>query len=180
MEYFHWLWFSSWPLSFNQQQTWQQQTQWCNRDTRGPKDSVRLGSFLIFPPNNTKESLPLENLGSFFRTSKVWGVLRSWASLKLSRLRHWTGLTPGLINLRERWASLAGTNCHTSTFCRHFSSKSVYDYPLQSIFYAGTFFSDLCSQTQNTFNEACLTLLLIIRLNTIKTIWKSSPLSATI
>ena len=36
------------------------------------------------------------------------------------------------------------------------SSKSVYDYPLQSIFSAGEFFSDLRSQAQNTFNEAWL------------------------
>ena len=49
---------------------------------------------------------------------------------------------------------LAGIESHTSNFCRHFSSKSVYNQLLHSIFSAVIFFSDLRSQAQNNVNEA--------------------------
>ena len=72
-------------------------------------------------------------------------------------------MAPELISLRERGASLVGTKCHTSNFCRHFFQNllmTIYCNLLQSILPAGTFFSDLRSQAQNTFSEACMVLRL--------------------
>jgi len=39
-------------------------------------------------------------------------------------------------------------------FLQALSSKSVYDYPLQAIFSAGTFFSDVHLQAENAFYDA--------------------------
>ena len=45
---------------------------------------------------------------------------------------------------------LAGTYCHTSNFCRHFSSSSASGRLLHYISSAGTFFSDLRLPAQVT------------------------------